>query len=104
MDSCAAAKVEGSDQWLIIPLVCISFTPRFSRCSGTSILKNCFNGNNILETPSALAAWRFTFNLDRAPWKILRRLRRANQKGRCALGRKLKFHAAKADGVSSKSY
>ena len=25
-----------------------------------------FNGNNILETPSALAAWSLTFNLDRA--------------------------------------
>ena len=58
--------------------------------------------NNILETPSALAAWSLTFNLDRAPSNILRTAApRGGRKRRCTLGRKLRLHAAKADGVSS---
>ena len=32
-----------------------------------AVLGNRCKGNNTLETPSALAAWSFTFNLDRAP-------------------------------------
>src|SRR5262249_30265245 len=55
----------------------------------------------LLEIPSALAAWSFSFNLKSRHEQSCARLRRAPKREGVRTRLKLKLHAAKADGISS---